>query len=323
MNEIKSEVKFAVGVDIGGTFINYALVSEIGDVLFQDKFPMGKNATREVILSILHTSILNTLKKAEKLDKPVSGIGIGTPGIVYNGVVLGGADNLTGWKNIYLGSIFSKAFKLPVFVDNDANVMGLGEVTFGAARGSSDVVFITIGTGIDGAIIVNGKLYGGYRNRGGKLGHFTIDLNGTLCSCGGRGCLETYASTPALIKQYVAKTGKKETEVDGFYLIEKYLEEEAAAVQCMNDHARYLGQGIASLINIFAPQKVVVGGGISEAGRFYTGLIRNAAFEYAMPDCASNTEIVGAGLKNLAGSLGAASLVFSQLDELKSLKYAG
>src|SRR5690606_8619086 len=112
----------------------------------------------------------------------------------------------------------------------------------------------------------------------------TIEHNGKECNCGGRGCLEAYASPSALIKQYVTKTGKKETEVDGFYIIEMYLEEEAAAVQCMNEHARYLGHGIASLINIFAPQKVVVGGGFSEAGLFYVGLIRKAAFEYAIPD---------------------------------------
>jgi glucokinase len=311
MNELVNGVKYAVGVDLGGAFVKFALVSELGDILHSDKLPLGRNANREVILSILHTAIHSTLKKARQMEKPVSGVGIGTPGIVYKGVVLGGADNLNGWKNIFLSSIFSKAFKLPVFVDNDANVMGLGEVAYGAARGNSDVVFITVGTGIGGAVVINGKLFGGHRNRGTELGHITINHDGIDCSCGGRGCLEAYASTVALIQQYALKTGKKESEIDGYYIVEKYLEGEEAAVECMNDHTRYLGHGIASLINVFAPQKVVVGGGISEAGSFYVDLIQKATFKYAMPDCAANTEVVAAMLGNQAGSLGAASLVFN------------
>jgi glucokinase len=312
MNEYINGVKYAVGVDLGGTSVKFALVSEMGDILYADKLLLGKNAKREVILSILHTAIHTTLKQAEKLDLIISGIGIGTPGIVNNGVVLGGADNLNGWKNIFLGSVFSKAFDLPVFVDNDANVMGLGEAAYGAAQGSSDVVFITVGTGIGGAVVINGKLFGGHGNRGTELGHISINHNGIDCNCGGRGCLEAYASTAALIQQYALKTGKKESEIDGYYIVGKYLEEEEAAVECMNDHTRYLGHGIASLINIFSPQKVVVGGGISEAGNFYINLIRKATFEYAMPDCAVNTEVLPTRLGNQTGCLGAASLVFNR-----------
>jgi glucokinase len=311
MNELVNGVKYAVGVDLGGTFVKFALVSELGDILYSDKLSLGKNASREVILSILHTAIHATLKKAGQMGKPVSGIGIGTPGIVDKGVVLGGAGNLSGWKNIFLGSIFSKAFNLPVLVDNDANVMGLGEVTYGAARGYNDVVFITVGTGIGGAVVINGRLFGGYGNRGTELGHITIKHDGIDCSCGGRGCLEAYASTAALIQQYASKTGKKESEIDGYYIVEKYLAGEEAAAECLHNHTRYLGHGIASLINIFAPQKVVVGGGIAEAGSFYIDLIQKATFEFAMPDCAANTEVVAASLGNLAGSLGAASLVFN------------
>lgn len=314
MNEIKNEVKYAVGVELSATFIKFALVSELGDILFQDKIQISKKATREVVLSVLHTAIHTTLKKAVKLEKPVSGIGIGTPGVIYKGVVVGGADNLNGWKNIYLASIFSKAFNLPVFVDNNANVMGLGETVFGAAGGCTDVVFISVGTGIGGAFVVDGRLYGGYRNRGGELGHITIDINGKKCNCGNHGCLEVYASTSALIQQYLNKTGKKELGVDEFYIVEKYLDDEEAAVECLNEHTRFLGHGVASFINVFAPQKVVIGGEISEVGDFYIGLVREAAFKYAKSDCAVNTEISGASLGGKAAVMGAASLVFSNGD---------
>ena len=311
MNELVNGVKYAVGVDLGETFVKFALVSELGDILYSDKLPLGKNASREVILSILHTAIYSALKKAGQMGKSVSGIGIGTPGMVYNGVVLGGADNLNGWKNIFLSSIFSKAFNLPVLADNDANVAGLGEVTYGAARGYGDVVFITVGTGIGGAVVINGKLFGGHGNRGTELGHITINYDGIVCNCGGRGCLEAYASTGALIRQYASKSRKKESEINGNYIVEKYLEGEEIAVDCLYEHTRYLGHGIASLVNVFAPQKVVVGGGIAEAGGFYIDLIQKATFEFALPDCATNTEVVAALLGDRAGCLGAASLVFN------------
>jgi glucokinase len=122
--------------------------------------------------------------------------------------------------------------------------------------------------------------------------------------------LEAYASTGALIRQYAEATGKSENELDGFYLVQKFKEGEDAAVKCMEEHTDYLGHGIAGFINTFAPQKVVIGGGISEAGQFYIDMIKKSAFSYAMPDCAVNTDVVGATLGNMAGCLGAASLIF-------------
>jgi glucokinase len=225
-------------------------------------------------------------------------------------VVLGGADNLNGWENINLSSIFSKAFKLPVLADNDANVMGLGEVAYGAAKNCTDVIFITVGTGIGGAIVANGELYGGYKNRGAELGHITIDHKGINCNCGGRGCLEAYASKTALIEQYAQLSGMDPESIDGYFIVDKYNNKEKNAVKCMHNHVDYLGHGIASFINTFAPQKVVIGGGISEAGQFYIDLIKKAAISYSMPDCSSYTDVVGAVLGNNAGCLGAASLIF-------------
>jgi glucokinase len=171
-----------------------------------------------------------------------------------------------------------------------------------------------VGTGIGGAIALNGKIYGGYRNRGAELGHITIDHKGIACSCGGRGCLEAYASTTALIRQYKMYSGKNTDTIDGHYIINKFKEGEETAVKCLREQTDYLSHGIALLVNIFAPQKVVIGGGISESGQFYTDMIKEATFKYAMPDCAVNTEIVAAVLGNRAGCLGAASLVFRNIN---------
>jgi glucokinase len=302
--------KYAVGIDLGGTFIKFALVSESGEILFTNKLSIGASALRADILETIRKAIELTLQEASNKQITVAGIGIGSPGVCCDGIVHGGADNLDGWADVHLAEIYSSAFHLPVSIDNDANVMGLGEAVFGAAKDCTDVIFLTVGTGIGGAIITDGKLYGGYKNRGTEMGHVTIDHKGIACNCGGRGCLEAYASTGALIRQYAEASGLNEKEIDGFYLVVKFREGEEAAVKCMQEHTDYLGHGIAGFINTFAPQKVVIGGGISEAGQFYIDMIKKSAMSYAMPDCAVNTDIVAATLGNMAGCLGAASLIF-------------
>ncbi len=307
-------LKYAAGIDLGGTFVKYALVSSAGDILTEGKFPIGGKATKDDTLNAIQSSIQMVIDKAKEENIDIIGIGIGSPGIVYDAVVIGGADNLQGWENIDLGTIFSTKFNLPVFADNDANVMGLGEVAFGSAKDSTDVIFFTVGTGIGGAIVADGKLYGGYKNRGAELGHVTIDHKGIECNCGGRGCLEAYASTSALIEQYAALKGTDTEGIDGHYIVDKFHEGEKEAVQCMEEHTEYLGHGLAGFINTFAPQKVIIGGGISEAGQFYIDMIKKSAFSYAMPDCAEYTDVVGATLGNNAGCLGAASLIFNNID---------
>lgn len=311
--ENRTNMTFAAGIDLGGTFVKLALVSDNGQIHLEDSLKIKSGAQRQDVLDTIDAAISRIVEYCTGEGNRISGIGIGTPGIVCNNTVMGGADNLPGWENIPLGTLFSEKYGVPVFVDNDANVMGLGETAYGAARGCTDVIFITVGTGIGGAMVINGKLYGGYQNRGAELGHITVEHNGIDCSCGSRGCLEAYASTSALIRQYARLIGRDPEEVDGRYVVEKFKEGEPFAIQCMQDHTGYLGHGIASFINVFAPQKVVIGGGISEAGQFYIDMIKSEALRYAMPDCAVNTEVVAASLGNLAGCLGAASLVFRNI----------
>jgi glucokinase len=306
----KKNLKYAVGVDLGGTFVKVALVSDVGDIVFTDKLPIGSKALKDTILNTIEKIIQMAIDEANTKELDVIGIGLGTPGIVQDGVILGGSENLNGWENIDLSTYYNQKFGIPVLVDNDANLMGLGEFVYGAAKGCTDVVFLTIGTGIGGAIIANGELYGGYGNRGTELGHIVVEHSGPDCNCGGRGCLELYSSTTALIKDYSERTGKDIIDLNGHYIIKKFIENEENAIKCMQEHTDYLGHGVASFINTFAPQKVVIGGGISDAGQFYIDMISKSAFSYMMPSCGSNTEIVGAKLGNNAGSLGAAALVF-------------
>ena len=199
---------------------------------------------------------------------------------------------------------------------NDANLMGLGETMYGAGRGARNVVFLTIGTGIGGAVVIDGKLFNGFANRGTELGHVPLIANGEPCACGSVGCLEHYASTSALVRRFSKRASESgisfpNEEINGELIVRLYKEGDKLATESLEEHCDFLGHGIAGFINIFSPQRIVIGGGLSEAGDFYIQKVSEKAHRYAMADCAVNTRIMAASLGNKAGSIGAASLVFS------------
>ncbi|WP_302589526.1 ROK family protein, partial [Alistipes senegalensis] len=195
----------------------------------------------------------------------------------------------------------------------DANMMALGETLFGAAKGASDAVFVTVGTGIGCGVLIGGRLFRGYRNRGMEMGHITVKCDGEACACGGRGCLEHYASTAALVRRFCELSGAGADGADGREVVRLYKEGNPAAVQAMEEHWNYLAHGIASMINLFAPQRVVVGGGISEAGDFYLAKLREGVRRQMMSVCGEDTELVAARLGNRAGCMGAAGLVLDKM----------
>jgi glucokinase len=307
-------MNLAIGIDLGGTSIKCGLIDPNGKIIWNRTEPTeaGQPAERTFthIRSVIHEAI--TFEKRKHVN--IQGIGIGIPGIIEEGILVGGANNLPGWGMVPIKTMLEKEFDRQVYVENDANLMGLAESRFGSARGVKHVIFLTIGTGIGGAMILNGRLYGGYHNRGGEFGHIIIQEDGRPCSCGSKGCFEQYASTGALINDYRClinpDTIEPDQEIDGKFIVEKYLENDVPAVQAMNQHFDHLAAGISSLINIFAPEKIVVGGGISEAGDFYIENIRQRVFRIAMKETSSNTKIERASLGNNAGMLGAAILVF-------------
>lgn len=179
------------------------------------------------------------------------------------------------------------------------------------------MVFLTVGTGIGGAVIIDGKLFNGYANRGTELGHVPLIANGEPCACGSIGCLEHYASTAALVRRFskrIAEAGISypNEEINGELIVRLYKQGDKIAAESLNEHCDFLGHGIAGFINIFSPQRVVIGGGLSEAGDFYIQKVSVKALRYAIPDCAVNTEIMAASLGNKAGSIGAASLFLNR-----------
>jgi glucokinase len=307
-------MKLAVGIDLGGTLIKYALVNEKGTLLTYKTHPTDANTSREKVIKNLEICAKEVLVKAKLESWDVLGIGVGIPGVVDNGVVQGGAENLPDWENLHFADVFKRKVGVPVWIENDANLMGLAEVKFGSCEGIKDAVFLTIGTGVGGAMILNGMLYSGYRNRGAELGHIIVEMNGEKCTCGARGCLQAHASIFALIRDYknllLKKKMKLPLKIDGEYIIKKYHLNDQVAMEVMNRHFDYLAIGVASFINIFGPQRIVIGGGISEAGDFYIDNVRHRALKIAMKETSVFTRIERASLGNKAGILGAAALVF-------------
>ncbi len=322
--------RYAIGIDLGGTSVKFALIDETGRFHFEGILPSMADVSAEAVIGQISKAVSEVKDYASKHGIVLCGVGIGTPGIVdaAGRIVLGGAENIRGWENLPLADRLEEISGLPVVMGNDANMMGLGETVFGAGKGASDVVFITVGTGIGGAVVIGGKLFAGYAGRGTELGHVPLIADGEKCACGSVGCLEHYASASALVRRYReralekmrtssesagtdgSRTGEDLSKVDGKYIVDLYKKGDPLAVASLEEHCDFLGHGIAGFINIFSPQRIVIGGGLSQAGDFYIGMVRKAAMRYAMPDCAVNTEIVAAELGNRAGCLGAASSFF-------------
>ncbi|MEG2514639.1 MAG: ROK family protein, partial [Bacteroidaceae bacterium] len=284
-------MEYAIGIDLGGTFIKYALIDANGNFLFSGKLPSHADQSPQAVINQLVRSVEIVNEYLEANGGIIKGIGIGTPGIIdsTNRVVVGGAENIKGWANIPLSSLMEQATHLPTILSNDANLMGLGEAHYGAGRGCTDVVFLTVGTGIGGAVIIGGKLFNGFGNRGTELGHTPLIVNGEPCACGSVGCLETYASAAALVKSFMLENEKKGIhyaagEINGETIVELYHSGDLIAKKCLDDNCYYLGRGIAGFINIFSPEKVVIGGGLSEAGQFYIDKVRTEALRHAIPE---------------------------------------
>jgi len=296
----------AIGIDLGGTHIKYALVNARGEVWQESRRATQVSLGREQVLADLAECILELMKKPPD-GYSVSCIGIGSPGLIdiERGYVMGGSPNLPEWEDLPLASILSDQAGLPVFVDNDANMMGLGEFSFGG-NGGKNMLFLTIGTGIGGAIIIDGQLYRGHRYAGSELGCIPFYYQGQ------KGYWEDVASTAALVKKYVSLKGDS-SRYDGRHIIQQYKNREKEAIQAVEEHIELVGEGIGGLINIFNPETVIVGGGISESGPFYIEGITRAAASCAMADCMEGVTISAARLGNKAGFMGAAGFALTRL----------
>lgn len=316
MNEKK-----IIGIDLGGTTVKFAILTEEGDI--QQKWSIetnildeGSNIVPEIIESIKHRLDLYDLKAEDFI-----GIGMGTPGSVdiNQGTVIG-AYNLN-WKTLQpVRELIEEGTGIRFALDNDANVAALGERWKGAGENDPNVVFMTLGTGVGGGIIMEGHLLHGVAGCAGEIGHVTVDPHGFECTCGKVGCLETVASATGVVRvarhlseEFAGESELKKRLDDGQAISSKDVfvaaeEDDVFALMVVDKVCFYLGLACGNLGNTLNPSSIVLGGGVSAAGEFLRSRVEEYFHQYTFPQVKESTKIKLAELGNDAGVIGAASL---------------
>ncbi len=306
-----------LGIDLGGTNIAVGLVDAQCNILAQDSRPTNAPRTCREIARDMAELCREITESSGFSMVDIKGIGIGTPGSVdsKNGVVVY-ANNLD-WNNAPLAEELHRFFpEIPVAVENDANAAAYGE--YMATGGTADsFLAVTLGTGVGGGIILNKKIFRGFNGAAGELGHFTLIYDGEPCTCGKKGCWESYASVTALIHQtkeaiaenpdcLMARTAKELGKVNGRTSFDAAKAGDPIAQKVVDQYIAYIADGVVSMVNIFEPEILVIGGGISAEGEYLMAPIRKHVTEFAYSKGLPQTDLRIASLANDAGIIGAA-----------------
>lgn len=313
---------YVAGIDLGGTNSKIGILNENGDLL---KSISIKTLSEEGVEKCL-TRIWNTIEELAyelciSVDS-IEGIGIGIPGPVSQQEIVGFFANFPWEKNINVSKIMQRiSGKKNVKVDNDVNVIALGEAKYGAGRETLSSVTVALGTGIGGGIYVAGKLISGFKGAGGEIGHTKVEKDGKLCGCGQKGCFEAYASATGLVRECISRlTVNKNNEIyksvkGNLDKIEAKTIFDAAkigdnfALELVDYEAEYLALGLANILNIINPEMLILGGGVALAGDILLDAVKEKLKKYALPITLEGLKIKLAELGNDAGVKGASALV--------------
>ncbi len=291
----------AIALDLGGTDLKSGVLSESGKILHQNTTPSESQRGKKKVLEKILSAISQEEIWAKEKGCLVKGVGLGIPGIIsYPQGVVHRSPHFPDWKDLPLKSFLKKHLGLPFVLDNDANMATLGEAWKGAGKGCCNFILLTLGTGIGGGILLNQKIFRGDSGFAGECGHLVIDKEGLPCACGGRGCLEMYASasgiqdglhTPEQLFDLASRGNKK-------------------ALRIYQKFGEALGTGIASLVNILDIELILLGGGLSGAWQIFIPSTRKAIQRHTYPTTAKKIQLKNAALGNDAGLMGAARAMF-------------
>ncbi len=309
----------AAGVDLGGTKI-YSLVADAeGNVLADDRRPTLAAEGANAVIDRIVASVRRALDEANVDSREIVGLGISTPGPCdpRRGIVTE-APNL-GWVEVPLVELVSKVLGVPALLENDAASAAYGEMKFGAGRGKRHILYVTLGTGIGGGIIIDGQIYGGASGAAGEVGHIVLEPDGVACNCGARGCLEALASGTAIAREAAAAlaAGRSDLmaelaagkELTAELVLEAAQQGDSAAKGVIEQAGRYLGLGLVGLLNIFNPETLILGGGLIGLGDLYLGPAFEAARECGFEQILADVTMTTAQLGGRSGALGAAALM--------------
>lgn len=302
------------GVDIGGTQVKTAIISDDGTILYRYAFDTFSELGAENVVDRIARALTECVQGAGMDTEQVRGVGVGIPGFLdaKTGFVHDSAN--TGWKQVPFGKLLQDKLGRTVVIENDANVAALGEAWIGAGQGAANVLCTTVGTGVGGGVVLNGRVLSGANGMAGEIGHLVVDrVHPLVCGCGRSGCLETRASATAMIRAARERQAAGElpgsVEIHGaadvFLLAQT---DHGAAVQVVNDAASWLGYGLALCAMLLNPEVIVVGGGVSKAGPGYLEAVRASFETYAQPRTVAAAPLRLAVLGNDAGTVGAARL---------------
>lgn len=320
-----------MGIDLGGSKILTAIVDPQGGMLSSDESITPATKEREAIIQCILDSAQHALKQAGVTITEICAIGVGAAGISNpEAGILFSSPNLPGLRNVLLRDIMQERLGKKTFLINDADAAALGEFYFGAAKGVDDFIYITLSTGIGGGIIIDGKIYTGAIGAAGEVGHMTINDKGPICNCGNRGCWETLASGTALtrearkriekgVRTYILEYAEGDIEKVTPQAIHSAAQQgDSLAKELIARTGYYVGVGLANLINIFNPELIVIGGGLSNMGDMLLKPALKVAGERAFKEAFQAVRFASAGLGANSGVLGAAAFALQEMRKLVS-----
>lgn len=315
-----------LAIDLGGTKIITAIISNSGQVMAKDYQLTLADERPQLVIERIFLAIDHLLSLRDMNSSQLAGISIAAAGAInFDKGLITSSPNLPGWHDVPLRDIIKEKYRVNTFLINDASAAALSEHQLGAGRGVSNLIYLTMSTGIGGGIIINDKLYSGQSGSAGEIGHMTLDVNGPRCNCGNIGCFEVLASGTAVAEEAIRRIGQGErsslAEMVAGNIEDITAEKVGAAAQggdslaleVVSKAATYLGVGMVNLVNIFNPEMIVVGGGMSNMGDLLLNPARQVVKERAFQLSAQAVQIVMAQLGEDAGVLGAAIFAVEQV----------
>lgn len=333
--EINSGRGWAVGMDMGASHLSILIVDLAARVVEEIEVPFNIAAGPGECIAQIDHLLRETLNRAGISMNDILSIGIGVPGPILSeaGMVIA-PPIMPGWDRFPIRASLEKLWKVPIALNNDAELGALGEWAYGAGRGELDMAYIKVGTGIGAGLLLEGQIYRGATGSAGEIGHLTVDENGPTCNCGNQGCLEALAGGQAIARQArEAVLGNKRTILAGMGPVEQLSAREVAlaarkgdliAQRIITNAGQHLGVAIAGLVNLFNPGLIVVGGGVAQIGDLFLQPIRDTVQKRSLPVAARNVKITTAVLGRRSSSMGAAvqalSIALHQVAERKEVK---
>ena len=311
---------YYIGLDVGGTTFKAGVVTEDGRIVHKDAMPTGIERPYQEIIADMAALCKKVAADAGIEMSEIKSIGVGVPGLFDNKTGMIPFCTNLGWHDIPFVAEMKKHLDTPVYGDNDATVAGLAESVAGVSAGIKDSVFLTLGTGVGGGIIIDGKPYSGAHGCGSEIGHMMIKMGGELCTCGNYGCFERYASATAIIREarkaiveypessMLAACGGDPEKLNAKIVIDAAKAGDAAAKAVFGGYVQALSVGIINIINMLDPEVIVLGGGVSAAGEFLLNAVREAVKPMVFFKTMPYARIELAQLGNDAGIIGAAML---------------